>query len=53
MHRIVSPARYPDDSGKDLATVLSYMAGRRLSTETIREAMDLPRSIAAGEGNVN
>ena len=35
---------YPDDSGKDLATVLSYMAGRRLSTETIRKAMELPRS---------
>jgi hypothetical protein len=35
---------YPDDSGKDLATVLSYVAGRRLSTETIRKAMGLPRS---------
>src|SRR5215208_2087136 len=44
IHRINSPAMYPDDSGKDLATVLSYMAGRRLSTEAIRKAMELPRS---------
>jgi hypothetical protein len=35
---------YPDDSQKDLATVLSYMAGRRLSKEEIWKAMELPRS---------
>jgi transcriptional regulator with XRE-family HTH domain len=35
---------YPDDSHKDLATVLSYIAGRTLSKEEIWKAMGLPRS---------
>lgn len=35
---------YPDDSQKDLAAVLSYMAGRTLSKEEIWKAMGLPRS---------
>ena len=35
---------YPDDSGKELATVLSYLAGRSLSREEIWTAMELPRS---------
>jgi hypothetical protein len=35
---------YPDDTGKDLATVLSYLAGRSLSREQIWTAMELPRS---------
>src|SRR3984885_8614742 len=35
---------YPDDSGKELATVLSYLAGRSLSREAIWTAMELPRS---------
>ena len=35
---------YPDDSDKDLATVLSYMAGRVLSKEEIWKAMELRRS---------
>lgn len=35
---------YPDDSHKELATVLSYMAGRTLSKEEIWKAMELPRS---------
>src|SRR6201987_6203235 len=35
---------YPDDSGKELATVLSYLAGRALSREEIWTAMELPRS---------
>jgi hypothetical protein len=35
---------YPDDSGKELATVLSYLAGRSLSREEIWTAMGLPRS---------
>jgi hypothetical protein len=35
---------YPDDSHKDLATVLSYVAGRTLSKEEIWKAMGLPRS---------
>jgi hypothetical protein len=35
---------YPDDTGKDLATVLSYLAGRSLSREEIWTAMELPRS---------
>ncbi len=35
---------YPDDSRKDLAAVLSYMAGRTLSKEEIWKAMGLPRS---------
>jgi hypothetical protein len=34
----------PDDSHKDLGVVLSYMTGRRLSTEEIWKAMELPRS---------
>ncbi|BBZ14012.1 hypothetical protein [Mycobacterium branderi] len=34
----------PDDTGKDLATVLSYMAGRSLSKEELWTAMELPRS---------
>jgi len=37
-------AVYPDDSGKELATVLSYLAGRSLSREEIWTAMGLPRS---------
>ncbi len=35
---------YPDDTRKDLATVLSYLAGRPLSREEIWTAMELPRS---------
>lgn len=35
---------YPDDSSKELATVLSYLAGRSLSREEIWTAMELPRS---------
>jgi hypothetical protein len=35
---------YPDDSAKELATVLSYLAGRSLSREEIWTAMELPRS---------
>jgi long-chain fatty acid adenylyltransferase FadD28 len=35
---------YPDDSRKDLRTVLSYLAGRSLSREEIWTAMELPRS---------
>ena len=35
---------YPDDSDKDLATVLSYMAGRILTKEEIWNAMELRRS---------
>lgn len=35
---------YPDDSLKDLSTVLSHMAGRPLSKEQISKAMELPRS---------
>ncbi len=35
---------YPDDSGKELATVLSYLAGRSLSREEIWTSMELPRS---------
>ena len=37
-------AVYPDDSGKDLAAVLSYLAGRTLSKEEIWTAMELRRS---------
>jgi hypothetical protein len=37
-------AVYPDDSGKELATVLSYLTGRSLSREEIWTAMELPRS---------
>ena len=35
---------FPDDSQKDIAAVLSYMAGRTLSKEEIWKAMELPRS---------
>jgi hypothetical protein len=35
---------YPDDTGKDLATVLAYLAGRSLSREEIWTAMELRRS---------
>jgi len=35
---------YPDDTRKDLATVLSYLAGRSLSREEIWTAMELRRS---------
>ena len=35
---------YPDDTRKDLAAVLSYLAGRPLSREEIWTAMALPRS---------
>jgi hypothetical protein len=35
---------YPDDSSKELATVLSYLTGRSLSREEIWTAMELPRS---------
>ena len=35
---------YPDDTGKDLATVLSYLTGRSLSREEIWTAMGLRRS---------
>ncbi len=35
---------YPDDTGKDLAAVLSYLAGRTLSKEEIWTALELPRS---------
>lgn len=35
---------YPDDTNKDLATVLSYMAGRTLTKEEVWKAMELPRS---------
>jgi hypothetical protein len=35
---------FPDDSQKDLAAVLAYMAGRALSKEEIWKAMKLPRS---------
>ncbi|MGH3966986.1 MAG: hypothetical protein ACRDTV_02395 [Mycobacterium sp.] len=35
---------FPDDTGKDLAAVLSYMAGRTLSKEELWTALRLPRS---------
>jgi hypothetical protein len=35
---------FPDDSQKELAAVLSYMAGRMLSREEICQALELPRS---------
>ena len=35
---------YPDDTQKDLCTVLSYMTGRVLSKEQIWKALELPRS---------
>lgn len=44
IHWIYFLAVYPDDTRKDLATVLSYMAGRTLSKEEIWKAMELPRS---------
>lgn len=34
----------PDDSDKELSTVLSYLTGRTLSKEEIWVAMELPRS---------
>lgn len=34
----------PDDTGKDLAAVLSYLVGRILSKEEVWKAMELPRS---------
>jgi hypothetical protein len=37
-------AVYPDDTGKDLGAVLSYLAGRTLNKEEIWTAMKLPRS---------
>jgi hypothetical protein len=37
-------AVYPDDTGKDLAAVLSYLAGRTLNKEEIWTAMELRRS---------
>src|ERR1700761_2996280 len=35
---------YTADSGKELATVLSYLAGRPLSREELGTAMELPRA---------
>jgi hypothetical protein len=35
---------YPDDTGTDLGTVLSHLAGRKLTKEQIWKAMELPRS---------
>jgi hypothetical protein len=35
---------YPDDTGKDLAAVLSYLMGRTLTKEEIWTALELPRS---------
>lgn len=35
---------FPDDSRKELSTVLSYLTGRSLSKEEIWTAMELPRS---------
>jgi hypothetical protein len=35
---------YPDDTGKDLGAVLSYLAGRTLNKEEIWTAMELRRS---------
>jgi hypothetical protein len=35
---------YTDDTGKDLATVLSYLMGRTLTKEEIWTALELPRS---------
>jgi hypothetical protein len=34
----------PDDTGKDLVAVLSYLVGRPLSKEEVWKAMKLPRS---------
>ena len=41
---IHSVPMYPDDTAKDLGTVLSYLAGRKLTKEQIWKAMELPRS---------
>lgn len=38
------PIMFPDDSQKELAAVLCYMAGRMLSREEICAAIELPRS---------
>ena len=35
---------YPDDTGKDLGAVLSYLIGRTLTKEEIWTALELPRS---------
>ena len=35
---------YPDDTGKDVAAVLSYLTGRRLNHEEIWTSMELTRS---------
>jgi hypothetical protein len=35
---------YPDDTGKDLGAVLSYLVGRPLNKEEVWKAMELPRS---------
>ena len=35
---------YPDDTHRDLATVLSYLTGRTLTKEEIWTAMDVSRS---------
>jgi hypothetical protein len=35
---------YPDDTGKDLGAVLSYLMGRTLTKEEIWTALELPRS---------
>jgi hypothetical protein len=35
---------YPDDTHRDLATVLSYLTGRTLTKEEIWTAMDMSRS---------
>jgi hypothetical protein len=35
---------YPDDTGRDLATVLSYLTGRTLTKEEIWTAMNMSRS---------
>jgi hypothetical protein len=35
---------YPDDTHRDLATVLSYLTGRTLTKEEVWTAMDLSRS---------
>ena len=35
---------YPDDSRKELAAVLSYMAGRTLSKEEVWTALEMRRS---------
>lgn len=35
---------YPDDTGKDLGAVLSYLMGRTLTKEDIWTALEMPRS---------